>query len=343
MRRTAGPIAALALAAAAALALTDLAIPAAAAQASPPPAFPAPASSRLPVADGMEIRVGTWRPEGPPRGTVVLLHGRSEFLEKYAETAADWTRRGFAVVGLDWRGQGLSSRFPGVGTAGHVPDFDEYLRDLDALLARGMEGAPRPWILFGHSMGGHVALRFLARGDDRFAAAVLSAPMTDIRTDPFPRWLAAAVARTASALGAGRSYAFGQGDWDPTAESFAGNPVTSDERRWRVHRAGFEGSAELVVGGVTFGWLAAAFRSVDALSAPGAPERIRVPTLFVVARDDALVPSATQLAVAGRVPGAAVRVHADSRHEPFMEADPIRDRVWADVDAFLAGVGLGAP
>jgi len=347
VRRPSRHAAALAVLLAAALAMTDPAagrdaradaLPAAA-----PPSAPAPVSVREPVADGMSIRVAEWRPAGAARGTVVLLHGRSEFLEKYQELAADWTRRGWAVLGLDWRGQGLSDRYPGTGTAGHVPDYAEYLRDLRALLDHaGRAGAPRPWILFAHSMGAHVGLRHLAAGDDRFAAAVLSAPMTDIRTDPFPRWLAAGAARTAAALGLGARYAFGQGDYAAAGAAFAGNPVTSDEARWRVYHDGFARDPRLVVGGVTFGWLAATFRSVEALRAPGVPEAVRIPVFVAVAPDDLLVPSATQLALAARIPGAVVRAYPDSRHEPFMERDAIRDRVWADVDAFLDGRGLGA-
>jgi lysophospholipase len=339
--RRSRPAAALAVLLAAAIAMTDLAPGATArADALPAPAG-APASLRIPSADGMSVRVGEWRPAGGPRGTVLLLHGRSEFLEKYAETAAEWTRRGYAVVGLDWRGQGLSDRYPDAGAAGHVPDYADYVADARALLDHAERtGAPRPWVLFAHSMGGHVALRLLAAGEDRVAAAVLSAPMTDIRTDPFPRWLAAAVVRTAAAAGLGARYAFGQGDYDPAGAAFEGNPVTSDRARWRAHHEGFARDPGLVVGGVTFGWLAATFRSVDALAAPGAPEGIRVPVLFAVAPDDALVPSASQLAIAARVPGAVVRTYPGSRHEPFMEADAVRDRVWADVDGFLDGLGL---
>ena len=50
-------------------------------------------------------------PPERPRGTVVLLTGRGEFIEKYAtEVVGELLERGFAVVALDWRGQGLSDR-----------------------------------------------------------------------------------------------------------------------------------------------------------------------------------------------------------------------------------------
>src|SRR5882672_10721772 len=58
---------------------------------------------------GTLLRYAFWNPTGPPRGTVVLMPGRGEFLEKYAtEAVGDLLHRGYAVTSMDWRGQGLS-------------------------------------------------------------------------------------------------------------------------------------------------------------------------------------------------------------------------------------------
>src|SRR5438270_5643550 len=61
-------------------------------------------------AGGAQIRAAIFRPEGRPRGSVILSGGRAEFIEKYYETIVDFTARGLVVLAHDWRGQGLSGR-----------------------------------------------------------------------------------------------------------------------------------------------------------------------------------------------------------------------------------------
>ncbi len=85
--------------------------------------------------DGWRIRLGIWG--AGERGTVLLLPGRTEYVEKYGRTARDLLARGYATVAIDWRGQGLAQRGLADRLVGHVDDFDEYQRDFDTLVARG--------------------------------------------------------------------------------------------------------------------------------------------------------------------------------------------------------------
>ena len=51
--------------------------------------------------DGVELRYARFPPNrSPMRGTVVLLQGRTEFIEKYFEMVNDLRRRGFAVADI---------------------------------------------------------------------------------------------------------------------------------------------------------------------------------------------------------------------------------------------------
>jgi lysophospholipase len=84
--------------------------------------------------EGMGVRVGRALPVGRPRGTVLVLTGRAEFLEKYKETIAELVAKGYAVASFDWRGQGGSGRFTGLLRQGHVARVDDYLADLTAVL-----------------------------------------------------------------------------------------------------------------------------------------------------------------------------------------------------------------
>ncbi len=74
----------------------------------------APISSACAPSDGAQLRAAFWRPEGVPRGTVALVQGRAEFIEKYYEVVGELLERGFVVASFDWRGQGLSQRLPAI-------------------------------------------------------------------------------------------------------------------------------------------------------------------------------------------------------------------------------------
>ena len=109
-------------------------------------------------------------------GTVLMLPGRTEHAEKYGTTAERLAAAGYASAALDWRGQGLADRLLPDRRKGHVGQFADYQRDLDAFAAAVRETLPGPFYLLAHSMGGCIGLRGLMRGLD-VAAAAFSAPM----------------------------------------------------------------------------------------------------------------------------------------------------------------------
>lgn len=294
----------------------------------------------LTLRDGKKVRIGRWSPTGDGRGTVVLLHGRSEFLEKYQETADDLLARGFAVFSFDWRGQGLSDRVLPERQKGHIDDFEIWVADLDEILTYA--AATGPVILLGHSMGGHLALRFMAEHPRRTDAAILTAPMIDILPGAFARWTTRTAAALAVRRGFATRYAPGHGDYDPSAHRFEGNRLTSDPARFEVHRAAFRERPELRLGGVTWGWLDASFRSATILRDPSYAGGIDRPVLLLSAGIERLVSNAAQHEVAKALPLGIIRTYPESLHEILMERDAIRNRFWSDFDTFLGDNGLPA-
>jgi lysophospholipase len=76
------------------------------------PDNPAPSGAieeHIRAAEGVRLRTARWSPSSPI-GTVVLLGGRGEFIEKYFEVVSELLTRGFAVAAMDRRGQGGSDR-----------------------------------------------------------------------------------------------------------------------------------------------------------------------------------------------------------------------------------------
>ena len=92
------------------------------------PANPVPddvVTGAIKTSDGVNLRFARWAPPPGRKGTVVLMQGRAEFIEKYFETVRDLRARGFAVATFDWRGQGLSDRRLSDRHKGYVRNFAE--------------------------------------------------------------------------------------------------------------------------------------------------------------------------------------------------------------------------
>ena len=95
----------------------------------------------------------------PLKGTVVILPGRNECIEKYFETARNLSERGFSTATLDWRGQGGSDRLLRDPQRGHVQSFYDYARDLDQFFEEVVLPDCRgPYYVLAHSTGSLIAL-----------------------------------------------------------------------------------------------------------------------------------------------------------------------------------------
>lgn len=290
-------------------------------------------------AQGKTLRFGTASPAHRPRAIVVVLPGLSEFCEKYFETAHDLLARECAVWILDWRGQGRSDRFfPDDPERRHSEDFAEDLSDLDLWIRHYVRPASGgvPLILLGHSMGGHMGLRWLAGNPGLLHAAAFTAPLVGIRVlRHLPRWLA----RTLTHLfdkGVGTRYAPGGGRWrEGSTLAKARLLLTSDPERGAVHEAWYVHDPALRTGGVTFGWLRAAHRSCLALQAPGIPERIGIPCLLAIAGQEGLVDNLAIRELAARMPRTRILELPQARHEILMERDACRSTFFEAFDRLL--------
>ncbi len=286
--------------------------------------------------DSISLRYGIWpRASEEDGGAVVLLLGRREFLEKYEETIRDLNRRGFDVYGFDPRGQGLSDRLIPNRHKGFVRNYDDYVRDLHGFVSQIVPPREKtPLLLFSHSLGGHVALRFMHAYPGMVHRAVFVSPMMDIRTAPWPRWAARAITAASAALGLKQAYVPGSGDYDP-GEPFEGNLLTSDPVRFGDEKRAVEKNPDLALGGVTHGWVDQTFKSIDIISRPGYAEPIRTPSLFVGAELDRIVSIPAMQAVSRRMRHSRFVLIPGARHEILKERDGIRSKFWESFDEFI--------
>ncbi len=302
-------------------------------------------AGRICTPDGVVLRHALARPKkGSVRGTVVLLPGRADFIERYYETMEELLARGFAVATLDWRGQGLSSRLTGNRLKGHVRSFRQYETDLETFMRLVvLPECPPPLFALAHSMGAHILLHAAYR-HIWFTRAMVLSPMIEIRRRRLPRFIWRAAAALAVTLGLGKMYVPGQRHRPMTEEDFSGNLLTSDFDRFSREVEMARQHPELCVAGPTMGWLNAALASSDRLQRHARAREVPLwPLLAVCAGDDRLVDTEATRNFARDVAGMACIVIPGARHELLMERDVHREQVWAAFDSFITEEGMPPP
>lgn len=285
----------------------------------------------LTSSDGLRIRVGHWRPSGKALGTVLLFPGRTEYVEKYGPLAADLTQRDYAVLAVDWRGQGLADRALSDRRLGHVGHFDEFQRDVAAVLALAETlDLPRPWHLVAHSMGGAIGLRALMNGLP-VASAVFTAPMWGIRIPVALRPLAHVLSRFGSHVGLSERLV-------PTTtieqyvqvSPFEGNTLTNDPDMYAFLQMQMQAQPDLVLGGPTIQWLGSAMVECASLALAPSPD---VPCLTFLGDSEQIVETGAIHARMARWPRGHLEMVPDAQHEILMERPATRARV---LDQMLA-------
>ncbi|MEN3975248.1 alpha/beta hydrolase [Emcibacter sp. SYSU 3D8] len=288
------------------------------------------------ASDGAELRYALW-PRESARGTVTLLGGFTEFIEKHFETVQDLLDRGFAVAAMDWRSQGLSQRSVSNPQKIHATSFRRYADDLQELQERIVGLAlPGPYFILAHSMGGHIALRYLHNRPPAIRGTVLSSPMIDIALPARLRWAIGAIVNGAVSLGFDEAYAPGARDYGPWKQQFEGNTLTSDPVRFADAHYWIARNPALASGGGTYGWLKAALRSIRLFEDRAYLDLFRSPICLVQAGADKVVSNTAQDRFAERVPACELHRIEGARHELLKERDALRNQFWVIFDAFVS-------
>lgn len=130
--------------------------------------------------DGTLIKGELHEPSGKCRGIIVLIHGLGEHFGRYRIWAGRFTSAGYAVLGADLPGHGLSG-----GRRGHISSYDITEEVIESLIARGSEVYPSvPVILYGHSLGGGIALRYIIRRKPEICCAIITSPWLKLSFEP---------------------------------------------------------------------------------------------------------------------------------------------------------------
>ena len=286
--------------------------------------------------DGWQLRRFDWPSAvAAPRGSILFQGGRGDIFEKYLETFRHWHDQGWTITSVDWRGQGGSGRLTDDPHVGDIDRFGTYLADYGAFWKEWAAATPGPHVAMGHSMGGHLVCRALAKVLAEPDAAVLIAPMMGLHA-PISAGFGERIAEIAMKLGNPQRRAWKSNEKPGTTDSRL-SLLTHDPDRYSDEPWWWDQKPEIKLGPPSWRWVVRAFESTRRLRASRRVKLVRTPMLVLVAEADKLVRAADAIKVAGLLPDARlVRFGNESAHEILREVDPVRNRALGEIDIFLS-------
>jgi acylglycerol lipase len=260
-------------------------------------AMSASTTSAVSARDGTSILVRRWRADGEPWAHVLLVHGIHEHSGRYEHVGAWLAAARLEVTSYDQRGYGGSG-----GRRAWVERWKDNHDDLEERLAAVRADAGHlPVVLFGHSLGGLLALGYAVADPPRPLpdAMVLSAPALASSIPGWKETLAALLNRVRP------TYVL--------RDTFDGTVLSRDPdvgERYRTDPLAFH------VTTARFG--AEALREQRRVRAAAA--RLAIPTLVYHGEDDRLVPPFASEPLA-RIRGVERRTWPRLRHESHNEPE----------------------
>jgi alpha-beta hydrolase superfamily lysophospholipase len=240
------------------------------------------------------------------------VHGIAEHSGRYEHVGGWLADGGLNVTAADLRGFGGSG-----GRRAYVDRWSQHHDDLEERLANVRADADgRPIVLYGHSLGGLIALGYVLAEPPRPLpdALVLSAPALDSTVPGWKRAVAAVVARVAPTASLKNAFDGGSLSRDPSVgQRYLEDPLNHHRTSTRF------GAAAL-----------GEQRRVRASLG-----RLSLPTLVYHGTADRLVPPAASEPL-GSLPGVTRRTLAELRHESHNE--PEGKEVVGEVVAWLRSV-----
>lgn len=132
------------------------------------------------LSNGMILSGMVQSPGENARAMVILVHGLGEHIQRYSHWAELFKNQGIGFIGVDMPGHGRSP-----GRRGNVSSFDLVKEMIDILLNTSRQTFPGiPLYLYGHSLGGGLALNYLVRTNPKVNGAIITSPWLKLSFAP---------------------------------------------------------------------------------------------------------------------------------------------------------------
>jgi alpha-beta hydrolase superfamily lysophospholipase len=261
--------------------------------------------------DGLQLRTLRWPAVGVARAHLLLIHGIAEHAGRHGHVASRFAKAGIETHSYDLRGFGASA-----GPRAYVERWSQYHDDLeDQLAATRAEARGLPVVLYGHSMGGLIALGYVLADPPRPDPdlLVLSAPAI-ASVGGWRRPLAAVLGRALPRLEIANRLPPGGLSHDPQVEAaYRSDPLNVHRTTTRLGMELFREQA----------------RVQSRLARIGA---LPIPTYVLHGSADSIVPVSSSASLEG-FGNVTRRVYPGLRHETHNE--PVADAVIGDTLAWI--------
>lgn len=232
--------------------------------------------------------------------TMVMFNGFTESVEHMIEIAYYLWQAGYTIYILEHRGQGYSPRdVDNLGTVWiddyrrYIADAEKFIRTIVTPYAATTFSSNAPIHVYGHSMGGAIALALAESAPQLVDKYVVTCPMIAPRS-PHADWVTRLAARWGAffmskrALNADGHSADGHADgFDPVFDEEAAQGLHHGRAVWlHNHRVADEKNQMYAA---SYGWLDEALKLTRFLRNPNNESRIESDILMMYVHDDAWV------------------------------------------------------
>lgn len=129
--------------------------------------------------DHLQLHAKCWVPSDSPSGVIIMIHGLGEHIDRYHHWAKRFNKNGWAVLAYDLRGHGKSEGKRGNG------NYVAHLNDIDTIFAHARRlFGHLPKILYGHSMGGNLALGYEITRKPHIDRLIVTSPWLQLVNPP---------------------------------------------------------------------------------------------------------------------------------------------------------------
>jgi acylglycerol lipase len=246
--------------------------------------------------DGIALLVRHWQVQsGEPWAAMLIIHGIAEHCGRYEHVGAQLAEAGIDTHAFDLRGFGGSG-----GKRASVDRWSQLHDDVEERLVAIRSIAPsRPLVLYGHSLGGLIALGYVLDARSRPDLLVLSAPAIGANVPLWQRLIVGPLRRLAPGLLIANRVDPSGLSSDPAVQTdYVSDPLNQHKTTVRFGHAAFEEQRRVAAG----------------------LDRLSITTLVVHGGLDKLVPTTASAPLQGR-PGVARRVYPGRLHEMHNEPD----------------------
>lgn len=120
-----------------------------------------------------------WNCESP-KAVILIVHGLGEHILRYQHLAEFFNKNNITVLGFDHSGHGQTK-----GKRGHAKSLETLMDAVNVLLENTKKENPGlPVFLYGHSMGGNIALNYILRRHPKIKGAIITGPHIRMVTEP---------------------------------------------------------------------------------------------------------------------------------------------------------------